>query len=91
MTGSVPSAPMTAYRIRGAQPGEPWGFEIRAGDSVHRDTGHPTQFFRRIDKREDVYHERVVDKVTGDVIHERIERLSEHRGHGDARRPQQRH
>jgi hypothetical protein len=32
-----------------------------------------------------------VEKVTGEVIHEHIERLSEHRGHGDARRPRPRH
>ena len=82
---------MTMFRIRGAQPDERWGFELRAGDSVQRDTGHLTQLFRRIDKREGVYHERIVEKVTGEVIHEHIERLSEHRGHGDARRPRPRH
>jgi hypothetical protein len=77
---------VTMFRIRGAQPSERWGFELRAGDSEHRDSGHPTHFVRRIDKREDVYHERVLDQVTGEVIHEHIERLSEHRGHGDDRR-----
>ena len=41
-----------------------------------------------IDRRQDLYHERVVDIATGQTIHEVTEPLSEHRGHGTAKRPQ---
>ena len=40
---------------------------------------------RVLDKREDHYHEKVVDPETGELIHECTEPLSEHQGHGSAK------
>lgn len=41
---------------------------------------------RLIDKQSDSYLERITDKETGEVIHECVEPLSKHRGHGDAKK-----
>jgi hypothetical protein len=40
---------------------------------------------RLIDKREDLYHERIEDPETGEIIHECKESLTEHQGHGYAK------
>ena len=39
-----------------------------------------------IDKPNDLYRERITDPDTGEVIHECEEPLSDHTGHGDAKR-----
>jgi hypothetical protein len=54
------------------------------GRSVKTATGFAWKE-RRLDKREDTYHERVEDE-DGNVIHACDEPLSEHRGHGSARK-----
>ena len=77
---------MTEFRIRGKQPGRRPHFEIRFGDSVQRSTGIMMELFRRIDRGENRYEERIVNSVTGEVVREKAEPLSEHRDHGDARR-----
>jgi len=41
---------------------------------------------RRVDRREDAYHEMVWDPVSGEVVHNNPEPLSDHRGRGDAPR-----
>ena len=43
---------------------------------------------RLIDRKSDRYQELVKDLETGEVIHEIDEPLSEHTGHGSAKRPQ---
>jgi predicted RNA-binding Zn-ribbon protein involved in translation (DUF1610 family) len=40
-------------------------------------------------RRDDLYSEVVADAETGEIIHECREPLSQHRGHGDARKPVQ--
>lgn len=40
---------------------------------------------RLIDRENDIYHEKITDKETGQVIHECDEKLSEHFGHGSAK------
>ena len=44
---------------------------------------------RLIDRRNDRYREKVVDSDTGKIIHETVEPLSQHRGHGSAKQPKQ--
>lgn len=77
------------FRIRGSQPGEgrQRGFELRWRDDFSHERGIAVERFQRIDHRADVYYERIVDPASGEVIHERLEPLSEHQGRGDARRP----
>lgn len=53
---------------------------------LFRKTGEPVRRYRRIDKAADVYHERVYTDQ-GCTIHECEEPLTEHRGHGSAKRP----
>jgi hypothetical protein len=48
--------------------------------------GRLVHFRREFDKDADEYYEHVEDAVTGDVIHHVEEPLSEHRGHGSAKR-----
>jgi hypothetical protein len=78
--------PMTEFRIRGGHEGEPPAFEIRVGESVERRTGRMLHRVRRIDCREDAYVERIFDPRTGETVHWCAEPLSEHRGHGSAKR-----
>lgn len=58
------------------QTGEP--LSHRLGRWVHRT--------RRIDRKNDQYEETIIDPVTGEEIHRDAAPLSEHQGHGDARR-----
>jgi len=44
--------------------------------------GKPVRKVRVIDREKDTYLERICDKKTGKVIHESIEPLSDHEGHG---------
>jgi hypothetical protein len=50
---------------------------LRAGQWMHK--------VRRIDRNADAYEETVTDPETGEVVHETVELLSEHRGHGSAK------
>lgn len=42
--------------------------------------------YRNIDREHNTYDEQIVDEETGRVLHECHERLSDHRGHGSAKR-----
>jgi hypothetical protein len=59
--------------------------EVKSGDDFHRDTGTFNDLERIIDRRNDRYHERIVDKETGAVIREVNEPLSDHVGRGLAK------
>jgi hypothetical protein len=54
--------------------------------SLFEKTGRLHLIDRSFDRIRDWYHERIADAETGDVVHECDEPLSEHRGHGSARR-----
>lgn len=56
-----------------------------SGDDYHRDTGEWRHLSRVIDRERDRYTERVSD-AAGNVVRDVDEPLSEHRGHGAARR-----
>lgn len=57
-----------------------------SGADLHRKSGRWMHLTRLIDRKKDRYEEVVTDPETGEVIHECRERLSDHRGHGAARR-----
>ncbi len=40
---------------------------------------------RKIDRQNDTYEEKILDKETGRIIHECKEKLSEHKNHGSAK------
>lgn len=70
-------------------PSFPRGKKIRVdqfdGWEVRKALGDMVRKLRRIDKDADTYQERVTDR-DGNVIHDCQERLSEHRGHGSAKK-----
>ncbi len=51
---------------------------IKLGRNVHHE--------RTIDRRNNKYTEKITDPKTGEVLHECEEPLSEHRGHGSAKK-----
>ena len=61
-------------------------FEILQGDDLQKNTGKYMNKRRLIDRENNWYEEVVTDPETGEVIHECKEPLSDHRGHGDAKK-----
>jgi len=59
---------------------------FRSGDSWSYRLGRWLQRTMRIDRKADRYEETVTDPQTGDVVHHDSGPLSEHRGHGGARK-----
>jgi hypothetical protein len=70
----------------GQRLGRPFYHLIDRLDKATR-TGRLMHKFRLIDKHADHYEESVVDAESGVEIHHRSEPLSQHRGHGSAKRP----
>ena len=64
--------------------------EVKTGDDLFRKTGEWRKLDRRIDREKDEYSEKIVDPQTGRTIREVHERLSDHRGHGSAKRTKKR-
>jgi hypothetical protein len=62
--------------------------ELRDEPSIQRSTGRRVRHQRAIDRRADRYREVVTDVESGAVLHSCDEPLSEHRGHGAAKRKQ---
>ena len=60
--------------------------EFRVGDSFTRKDGKWRDMYRLIDKDEDIYVEVITDKESGEVVHECREPLTEHQGHGTAKK-----
>ncbi len=74
-------------RARGKQQGtKGYVFETMRGDEFYRDQGKWVLKERMLDWKNDRYREVVTDPETGAIIHECSEPLSEHRGHGSAKR-----
>lgn len=57
-----------------------------SGDDLHHKSGRWNKLLRIIDRRKNKYIEKVTDPETGQIIHECSEQLSDHRGHGDAKK-----
>lgn len=57
-----------------------------SGDDVRKQTGQWVRRTMLINRKEDQYMEHVVDPASGEVHHHWEEPLSQHRGHGDAKR-----
>lgn len=72
--------------VRHGEPGEVAPhLEHRQGDSWSKKLGKWLYRTMRIDREADLYEEAVRDPESGEMIHRNVERLSEHRGHGDDR------
>jgi hypothetical protein len=59
--------------------------EGKSGEEFHHDTQRWTVVSRAIDRDNDRYDEVITDAVTGEVLREIHEPLSQHRDHGSAR------
>lgn len=59
--------------------------EVFAGDDYRASKGDYVDKLRVIDRDNDLYIEKIIDKQTGEVIHHNEEPLSEHYGHGAAK------
>jgi len=59
-----------------------WG---KHGHSLTKSTGRWAVRTRLFDRRNNTYHERIVEKETGKVLHECDEPLTDHVGHGSAK------
>lgn len=59
--------------------------EVFTGAEQRKSTGAWVDKKRVIDRDHDLYHERVKDEATGEIIHEVTEPLSSHIGHGSAK------
>ena len=63
-----------------------WQYQSQCGHSVFAQDGSIHWVEREIDRISNEYHERIIDKATGQVVREVHEPLSEHRGRGCAKR-----
>ena len=60
--------------------------EFKSGDELHRKTGRGSDLKRTIDRENDNYKEVITDKNSVDIIHHCKEPLSQHKGHGSAKK-----
>ena len=73
--------------LKGRQAGRRKPFiEQTVGSDLHRRTGTWMHLERIIDRAQDWYHECVSNPKTSEVVHACDEPLSQHRGHGSARK-----
>jgi DNA-directed RNA polymerase subunit RPC12/RpoP len=76
--------------MKGKRQGEKKPFiESVSGDDLHRKTGKWMKLTRMIDRENNQYKEEVKDPATGDTVHRCEEPLSDHKGHGSAKKPKQ--
>ena len=64
--------------------GKPFIEEV-TGDDLYRETNKWMNLSRVYDREKDLYKEIITDPITGEVVHECIEPLSKHTGHGTAK------
>ncbi len=60
--------------------------ESISGDDLHRNSGKWHKKVRVINQEKDYYRETITDPETGKVIRHEEHQLSEHRGHGSAKK-----
>ena len=60
--------------------------ELKQGPSHSYKLGKPVEHERLIDRGNDRYFEKVTDYESGDLIHQDDEPLSDHKGHGAAKK-----
>jgi len=72
-------------KIRRGAGGRPF-YEAKSGADLYRATGRWMERHLVVDRENDRYVERVSDPETGEVVHVCEEPLSEHRGHGTAKK-----
>jgi len=61
--------------------------ETISGEDLFKDTNQWRQIERIINRQDDEYYEKITDLETGTIIKEILEKLSDHKGHGAAKKP----
>lgn len=74
-----------AYKAKPDGKGKPY-LEGKTGEDLHRRTGKWMLLERVIDRAKNLYREIVKDPDTGKVVHRCEEPLTQHRGHGSAKK-----
>lgn len=86
-TLAATTTPRASLGLKAREPGRRKPFlEQISGASYFRKAQRWVERLMRIDRRNNQYREVVTDPETGAIIHKCEEPLSEHRGHGDARK-----
>lgn len=86
MAGGLP-APHSQLRLKAKRGGKGKPFLTQVmGDELYRDTQEWRRVERVIDRENDRYTERITRSGSGEIIKEVSESLSEHQGHGAAKR-----
>jgi hypothetical protein len=76
----------TKVAMKAKHPGEKKSFIVEvSGSDLYRRMNKWMKLSRVIDRENDYYCEVITDPVTGQIVHECIEPLSKHTGHGDAK------
>jgi hypothetical protein len=89
ISGTVGLRTTLSFKARRGERGRPFR-EGKVGDDLHRESGHWYRLERIVDRDGDRYRETISDPRTGKVIRHLEEPLSEHIGHGAARRANRR-
>jgi hypothetical protein len=76
---------MLELKGRHATGGRPFN-EQKVGDELHRKSGRWMRLERVIDRAKNWYREVVTDHETGKIVHQCDEPLSDHQGHGTAKK-----
>ena len=85
--GEVTFQKKLKLKARHGEPGQVKPFlQLQIGDDLHRDTGEWNYREKIEDRENDRYLEHIVNRKTGEVIHHCEEPLSQHQGHGSAKR-----
>ena len=78
--------PISKLGMKPKHPGSKKPFvEQTTGADLHRKTGKWMNLSRVYDRENDLYKEVITDPTTGEIVHECIEPLSSHNGHGSAK------
>ena len=73
------------YKLKRGGKGKPV-VEGFTGDDLYRKTGRWMHKVQIVDREQDRYFKEIVDPATGEVVRRCEEPLSEHRGHGTAKK-----
>lgn len=87
INSSIPFHSKVGYKAKRRGKGKPF-IEGVAGDDLHRATGKWNRLERMIDRENDRYKEVIIDLETGRVVRHVEEPLSDHQGHGTAKKKQ---
>jgi Zn finger protein HypA/HybF involved in hydrogenase expression len=85
LEGKVNVHSSLGYKAKSGAKGKPF-MEVKQGDSYSTSRGRFMHLLQIVDRRKNRYRKLVTDPETGEVLRDVDKPLTEHTGHGDARR-----